>query len=132
MENNLQSIEFDGEFELIQKACGGMLFTYPVLHISDMCRTISFNKAAKSLFPENVTKMFMITFKDYVGILPDNHRTAGNNLFSYDRNRGIITCPAALRAKKVLPGYYKLYRCKDGIAFNRYERLDRYGEQIAA
>lgn len=132
MENNLQSIELDGEFELIQKACGGMLFAYPVLHISDGRRTISFNRAAKALFPENVTKMFMVTFKDYVAVLPDNHRVSGNNLFSYHARTGSVTCPAALRGKKILPGYYKLYRCKDGIAFNRYERMDKYGDRLAA
>lgn len=93
-----------------------------------------FNVAAKPLF-ENFDKIKFFTTPEYV-IFADG-KGDWKNTFSVQERRSKLrdkslscssyykaTIPAAMKEKKLQPGCYKLYKCKQGFAFKRYEPLE--------
>ena len=90
-----------------------------------------FNAAAKPLF-EKFDKIKFFTTPEYV-IFADG-KGDWKNTFSVQERRPRLsdksfsyykaTIPAAMKEKKLQPGCYKLYKCKQGFAFKRYEPLE--------
>lgn len=91
-----------------------------------------FNAAAKPLF-EKFDKIKFFTTSEYI-VFADG-KGDWKNTFSVQERRpkpGSKQCfspyykatiPAAMKEKKLQPGCYKLYKCKQGFAFKRYEPL---------
>jgi hypothetical protein len=124
----IERINFDGELNIFERL-GPQFFDYPVIHIPEY-GSISINKEAADLLPEGTTKVFLASFMDYIAVLPDDYRTAGNNLFAYQNKNRMLAYPSSMKAKKIRPGYYKLYQYRNGFAFNRFECMGKDGNVI--
>lgn len=122
------------ELEEVQKAdiCK---FDFPAVSVTTgHSAYFYFNAAAKPLF-ENFDKIKFFTTPEYV-IFADG-KGDWKNTFSVQERRPKLrdksiscfsyykaTIPAAMKEKKLQPGCYKLYKCKQGFAFKRYEPLE--------
>ena len=105
-------------------------FDYPVVTITRGHSYFFFNAASKQLFEQfNRVKFFTtpqyIIFSDAKGEI--------KNTFAFKKQKNkkrssaytwyVVSYPAALKEKKLKPGYYKLYKCKQGFALKRYEPM---------
>ena len=122
------------ELEEVQKAyfCK---FNFPAVSVtSGDSPYFYFNAAAKPLF-EKFDRVKFFTTPEYI-VFADG-KGDWKNAFSIKechpklRDKSFscayyykATIPAALKEKKIQPGCYKLYKCKQGFAFKRYEPLE--------
>lgn len=111
-----------GELEEIEKNVS--YFSYPVVHFG---RLVTFNaRAGKAGIVGEAIKWF-VTPEYVVGLKAKKHSA---NAYAVRKNDGSLNClnstfPAQLKEeKKLIPGYYKLLKCKDGFAFKRYEPIE--------
>lgn len=106
-------------------------FDYPVVTITRDHKYFFLNSASQRLFAQ-FNRVRIFTTPQYI-ILSDAKGEI-KNTFSFKKQKDkqrpsdyswyVITLPAALKEKKLKPGYYKLYKCKQGFAFKRYEPLE--------
>ena len=117
------NLEIDlGELEEIEKGFGAYGFDFPVAYFGvEVC----FNKMARQLCGDAI-KWFVSS--EYIIGLPAGKNE--KNAYRVQKNgfhKNVYTArfPTVLRTeKKVKPGYYKLYKYKDGFAFKRYEPME--------
>lgn len=121
--NDLETIEInDIELELIcNKICK---YEYPVVYVGNY--TIYFNRFFGKLIKKNTNRIKYFTTPQYVIIteidgekVKDTFKLLNSSYETY-----ITTYPSLLREKKIRKGAYKIYRCKQGFAFNRYEPIE--------
>lgn len=105
-------------------------FDYPIITLTRGESYFFVNAAAKQLFDQfNGIKFFTtpeyVIFADAKGEMKNaftlKKRGAKQKYKNYSYYA--VAYPAALKEKKLKPGYYKLYKCKQGLAFKRYEPL---------
>ena len=115
------------ELELIEKRC--LKVNVPLVYVPKNPYNLYFNVASSAIIPEFI-KWYTTT--NLVIGLPSSekdkdHYPTFRNLM---KNGGGITTrfPSVLiHQKKVKPGYYKIYKYKDGFAFKRYEQFGLEG-----
>lgn len=122
------------ELEEVQKSAI-FKFDFPAVSVtSGASAYFYFNAAAQPLF-ENFDKIKFFTTPEYI-VFADS-KGDWKNAFTIQERRPKLrdksfscysyfkaTIPAALKEKKIKPGCYKLYKCKQGFAFKRYEPLE--------
>ena len=123
MNNNFdvfEELDLDGEeLEQISKKFG-TLFNFPAIHIGN--DVIYYNIASRSIVPKYI-KWF--TTHEYIIGLPTTKDDKNGYKVRADQYTTFSSFPAEIRdVKKVKPGYYKLYKYKDGFAFKRYEQCE--------
>lgn len=119
------------ELEEVQKAIS---LAFPAVTVTRGDRPyFYFNVAAKPLF-ENFDKVKFFTTPEYIVFadgkgdwkntfsIAEKQRRSSDKSIYYSYYKAIV--PAALKEKKIQPGCYKLYKCKQGFAFKRYEPLE--------
>ena len=119
------------ELEEVQKT-SLFKFDFPVVSVTaGVSQYFYFNAAAKPLF-ENFNKIKFFTTPEYIVFV--DGKGDWKNTFAVQERRPKpgkqhfspfykATIPAAMKEKKLQPGCYKLYKCKQGFAFKRYEPL---------
>ena len=120
-EKNLEELDL-GELEIIEKGTQAINFDFPVVHVLE--RHLYFNHLASQMVPKYI--QWAVT-PDYVVGRETNEKD--KNAFrarkGSDCNCMVATFPAKLRReKKLQPGLYKVYKCKGGFAFKRYEQIE--------
>ena len=115
-------IELD-ELEEVEKMLRSNIFAFPAMHVGDgQC---TFNRFCAPLLGEYVQ---WFTTPEYVIGLPakKGERNAFKVQGTIVTGRCInTTFPIVLKTeKKIMSGYYKIYKYKNGFAFKRYEQLD--------
>ena len=118
----VKCIKMDEVFDVFERSNStSSRFKTPVIHIPDTNgASITLNEAAKKMLNNDTGKVFFASFRDYIAIMPDNGKMPGNALFSYNKSQNYVYYPVSVKEARVKPGYYRAYKCGDGIAFNRY------------
>lgn len=118
--DKLELLDLDGiEFDEIEKIVDGL--PYPAVHIGT--KSMYFNRAFHRIIPEGQRNVKFYTSSEYVIISltqNDDENTFHLNR-DYEKHSTAINMPALLREKKIRKGAYKIYKCKQGYAFKRYE-----------
>ena len=112
--DDFELLEFSEDLEEIQK--GVNIYDFPAVFVGE--GRIYFNRASTQ-FLQGVHAVRFYTSTNYVVMEPALKGGAS----SFTIIRQTVTNPSALKAKAVKNGWYKLYRCKNGFAFKRYEQL---------
>lgn len=122
--DNIEELDIDLEdLEEIAKATQGFLF--PVATVGE--KTIYFNIHSAPLLGDAIrwlsTPEYIIGLpaargtKNAFNVNSTKHTSSGTRTF-------LARFPDVMKyEKKIQPGYYKLYRYKNGFAFKRYERI---------
>ena len=103
-------------------------FDFPVVTLTKDSKYFYANLLAKKLF-DSFKRVRFFTTPQYVIFSDAKGDTKNSFAIKECMNKGnatpyyMITCPTNLKEKKLRPGYYKLYKCKQGFAFKRYEAL---------
>lgn len=121
MNEELEMLELDGlDLEEIERATGR--YPYPVVSVQK--NFIYFNKAFSDLMNGNGYIKFYTT-PEYVilELLPEkkgnSFRLARTDSYRY------AVIPVNLKEKRLQIGPRKVYKCKRGFAFKRYELLEK-------
>lgn len=119
---DIEELNLDGEeLEIIDKPFPGNRYGFPAVTFTES--VAYFNKASKEIVPEFVE--WAVTPDYVIGLkAKEGNRNAYKVRFVPERNYEIAVFPTGLkREKKLKPGTYKLYKCKGGFAFKRYEPI---------
>lgn len=110
------------ELEFIEKGTKYLDYDFPVVHVLD--KHLYFNYLASPMVPKYI--QWAVTPELIVGREADKgNRNAYKARKSSDSSCMVGTFPARLRQeKKLQKGIYKVYKCKGGFAFKRYERIE--------
>ena len=123
IKEEIETIDIDIEGMSIFYNDRGAKFRFPVCNISAKNRAF-FNGAAFPYLPEY--------FKWYVNdewciLRPCDQKDRHAYKMGARDCCGVATLPALLDGGKLMCGYHKLYKTKNGIAFKRYELLEEGG-----
>lgn len=116
IENLIEEEEFEAICKNVSK------FQFPAIYLGKTFNQIVFNSYASELVPDYI-EWFAST--NYVIGIPA--KANGKNAFkTWGPKKSRTACaPVALVKEKGLkPGYYKVYKYKNGFAFKRYEQLE--------
>lgn len=120
-------IEIEEDFDSIEKAFGVNVLPYPACTLGES--RIYFNRAAMDYMPSTEEISYFIS-PNWV-VIKAGCGKQKNRWKLYDRKDKkcfLAQFPVALRREKgVKPGCYKLYKYKNGLAFNRYEPIKPNG-----
>ena len=108
------------DLEEINRKLSG--FPFPVVTVGT--HTIYGNILFKKLVGDT-THIRLYTTPEYVIIEPLSSGDYANSFRMHKMSNAgcAFTIPVYLREKKIKPGFYKIYKCKKGYAFKRYEQL---------
>ena len=132
MDSEVESMEFidieNDDFEEIERRRAQNIYKFPTVGVYGT--TLGFNIAAYPLL-DGWTHICFYTTPEYVIMTKASKNE--RNAFALRRyfarestgycNQN-VTIPADLKEKKLRHGVYKLYKCKQGLAFKRYEPLE--------
>ena len=113
---NLDELSFE---EVCRKLSG---FPFPAITVGE--HQIYCNIMFKNLL-NGETHIRLYTTPEYVIIEPLSSGDYANSfkIHKMDNAGCAFTIPVYLREKKLQKGFYKIYKCKKGYAFKRYEQL---------
>lgn len=108
------------DYEEVRRKLSG--FPFPVVTVGD--HTIYCNTPFKRLL-DSSTHIRLYTTPDYVILEPLSSGDYANSfkIHKMDDAGCAFTIPVYLKEKKLQRGFYKIYKCKKGYAFKRYEQL---------
>lgn len=114
-------LDFDSdELEMLKKF--RQKYRFPVVHIGEV--QMCFNAFASAVVPQRIQ---WFSTGEYFIALPAKANDKGAFIVRTQRiwhECKVATVPIAMKEKKIKSGYYKVYKYKDGFAFNRYQPLD--------
>ena len=114
--------DFDAEVVPRGSLCGQRI-PYPACFVGDKRVTIN-AKAVKAFKPKPTGVKWLIN-NDYLFLFPTDERDRNAFSVEYGRNgKGCLTViiPKVLaEERRMTPGYRKVFKYRDGIAFKRYE-----------
>lgn len=124
LKQEIETIDIDiEEMNIIEREISK--FPFPVCNFSG--RNVIFNKLAREYVPSRFFKWYI---NDEWCVLrpcdPGEPNTYKMHLTN-KKTSPIAQLPVALRGNKLMFGYHKLYKTKNGIAFKRYELLEEGG-----
>lgn len=112
----VEDLSTEEEFEEVCR--GAHKYPFPAINVDE--RFFTFNEASWPLVKEYKAVRYYLS-KNLVAMMPC--RKGSVNSFVFKIKSG-MTIPTALQEYKIRPGWYKLYRYKDGVAFKRYEPIE--------
>lgn len=116
----LDGILVEEEFEEISRF--NNLYPYPVVYIGNTY--LSFNIASHPVIDRFKAVRYYVS-TNLVAMLPCNKGAV--NSFAINVRKP-LAIPVQLKEKKIRPGWYKLYRYKDGVAIKRYDPIKLKGD----
>ena len=126
MNEEMELLNFEEDIEEIQKCLPSNQYDFPVVSVSK--NGLYLNYWTQKIIDKigmNAVRFFTTT--NYVILVPC--KKGQSNAFSLcnsgnaNGNYKWIGMPKALEEKKIKPGSYRLYKCKQGFCFKRYEPL---------
>jgi hypothetical protein len=126
----MEEIRFeDFDAEEVQKSRRGYKsrYSYPTCSIGES--KIIFNKSAAHILPPKTKAIKWFVSADYVFAFPaeagDSNGYAVMSCSGEEGKGSLSACipRTMLHEKRLKPGHRKVYKCKNGIAFSRYETI---------
>ena len=113
----------DVELEEVERGILGGRRPFPTVTVGTAC--LYFNAEFIKMFGKNNAKFKFYTTPKYVIIAEAGKEDIHSFSFHVreGRNFANVRYPSGLQEKKLQRGTYKLYKCKQGFAFDRYEPL---------
>ena len=108
-------------FEPIEK---NHCMKYPFPAVTILNESIYFNSRASAIVPKLIK--WIVTTNYIVGLPTDENDLNGYKIYNASNSERLRRCsfPASMRNdKKVRPGYYRLYKYKDGFCMKRNEQI---------
>lgn len=116
--DDIQELSIDEEFEEVIKSANR--FNFPTITFGD---TVYFNNAAVPIIPDHIKWSIS---PNYLIISPTKKTDINSYPVRTNGRCGKVACTPAIikNGKKIKPGTYRLYKCKNGFAIKRYESLE--------
>ena len=128
----MKEITLDETFQVVPIGKRGERYKFPAVCVDPEYKRLYFNPFAAPIL-DKWTGYKFLTSTSIIAIVPANIADPeGASMTHCKRTRRTLNLPVGLAGKMIAPGWYRLYKYRDGVAFKRYEPLGRGAEEEPA